>query len=164
MSEASAPAERPEIPRWVYVLVRGMDDAVPVPGTRFRLGWDAVLGFLVPGVGDALSAASHVVLLVFALRARVPAVVLARMVGNAGIDVATGLLPVLGDLFDVAFAANRKNLELLERASAAQARGERATTRSDYLIVGAALAAFAAIMVLPVLGVIALLAWLLGAR
>jgi Domain of unknown function (DUF4112) len=84
------------------------------------------------------------------------------MVGNAGIDVLTGSVPLAGDLFDAAFQANRRNLELLERATTAHARGEAAHTRNDYLVVGGAITALIMIMALPLIGVIALLGWAFG--
>lgn len=60
--------------------------------------------------GAALSA----YLVTLAARAGAPASVLARMLGNVIIDAAVGTIPVLGDLFDVGWKANSRNLRLLE--------------------------------------------------
>ena len=95
-------------------LARLMDDAVTVPGTRFGIGLDAVIG-LVPGVGDALGSTISGVIVWDAIRARVPMTVLARMAWNLLLDAGLGLVPVAGDLLDVAHRANRRNLRLLER-------------------------------------------------
>lgn len=95
-------------------LARVMDDAVVVPGTRFGVGLDAVIG-LVPGIGDFVGSAMSSVIVRDAIRARVPMVVLARMGLNLVIDALLGLLPGVGDLLDVAHRANRKNLKLLLR-------------------------------------------------
>jgi hypothetical protein len=37
------------------------------------------------------------------------------MLLNLGVDMALGAMPVLGDLVDIAFRANQRNLALLER-------------------------------------------------
>lgn len=135
-------------PRWVRELVRFMDDSIRIPGTRLRIGWDAILGFAVPWVGDAVAAASHVTLVWSAFRAGVPRVVFARMLLNAAIDAAGGSVPVLGDLFDAAFKANRRNLELIERVELDPAR--RASF-GDYLFVGLVIVTLLGILLLPAL-------------
>jgi hypothetical protein len=89
-----------------------MDDAVTVPGTRFGIGLDAVIG-LVPGVGDFVGSALSGVIVRDAIRARVPMPVLARMGLNLVLDALLGLVPGIGDLIDVAHRANRKNYRLL---------------------------------------------------
>jgi hypothetical protein len=91
-----------------------MDEAVGVPGTRIRLGLDALLG-LVPGVGDVVGAVVSGRVLLASARLGVPAPVLARMAGNMAIDALVGEIPLLGDLFDIGWKANRRNLDLLER-------------------------------------------------
>ena len=95
-------------------LARVMDDAVTVPGTRFGVGLDAVLG-LLPGIGDAVGSALSTVIVRDAILARVPMTVLARMALNLVVDALLGLVPGVGDLLDVAHRANRKNLRLLLR-------------------------------------------------
>lgn len=134
-------------PTWIHALVRIMDEAIRIPGTNFRIGWDAILGFLLPAAGDAISALSHVALLVQAFRARVPPVVIARMVLNVAMDELWGSVPIIGDLFDAGFRANRKNLDLIERRGGLR----RGTRFSDYLVVGAAIAAVGGIVLLPLL-------------
>jgi hypothetical protein len=111
-------------------LVRLLDGAVRVPGTSIRLGLDALIG-LVPGFGDLAGAALSGIVVLAALRARVPAAVLLRMVLNVGIDMLVGAVPLLGDLFDVAWRANERNLALLEQAVVDPA----ATRRSSGAIV-----------------------------
>ena len=39
---------------------------------------------------------------------------LLRMLGNVALDVAAGSVPVVGDLFDMAFKANLRNLAIIE--------------------------------------------------
>jgi hypothetical protein len=93
---------------------RLMDSAYRVPGTSIRFGWDPIVG-LVPGVGDVATASFAVAILYHAYRLGVPGVVLARMLLNVLIDLAAGLVPVAGDVADVAWKSNSLNLALLER-------------------------------------------------
>jgi hypothetical protein len=146
------PQKHTPAPHWLRAFVRFMDSAFAVPGTRLRLGLDAIIGFLLPGAGDAISAASHVALLLAAFRARVPGVVIARMVLNVAIDALAGVIPFAGDAFDVVWKANVRNLELIER----EARGGQIrATAADYLVVG--LAIFAVLLLLSIPFLIAVL-------
>jgi hypothetical protein len=95
-------------------LARLMDDNFRVPGLGLRFGWDSVLG-LFPGVGDVLTSAIALLIVHHAWQAGVSKFTLARMLGNIGVDFAFGAIPVLGDVFDFAFKANRKNARLLEQ-------------------------------------------------
>jgi hypothetical protein len=107
-----------EIPRDLVALRRFavlMDAAVPIPGTRRRIGLDAAIGF-VPGVGDAIGAALSAWVVVGALRHRVPTPRVMKMVWNILLDVALGSIPILGDLFDLFFEENIANVEILIRA------------------------------------------------
>jgi len=103
-------------------LVRVMDGAVSLPGTRFRFGLDPVLG-LIPGAGDAFSALISFYMIHQARRLGVGRQVLAAMVANVAADALLGSVPVLGDLFDFAFKANTRNLVLLEKHLAGLASG-----------------------------------------
>ena len=89
-----------------------MDSAVGIPGTRFRLGLDGILG-LIPGVGDAATVLPAAYIIYRAWQLRVPPPVLRRMIVNSGLDFAVGTVPLLGDVFDMAFKSNRRNLRIL---------------------------------------------------
>ncbi|MFZ1428460.1 MAG: DUF4112 domain-containing protein [Geminicoccaceae bacterium] len=96
--------------RFAFIL----DEAFRIPGTRWRIGLDGVVG-LVPVVGDVLTAAVALYPLAEGWRHGVPKRVLARMLGNLGLDLTVGAIPILGDLFDMRFKSNRRNVELLRR-------------------------------------------------
>jgi hypothetical protein len=130
------PERRPPDDRLETVrgLVRVLDTAIRIPGTGIRFGLDALIG-LVPGVGDLAGAALSGLVVLAALRARVPAAVLLQMLLNVGIDMAIGAVPLAGDLFDFAWRANSRNLALLERATG----DPRGTRRSSAAVVGAVL-------------------------
>jgi len=143
--------ERSRLPE-LRRLVRLMDEAVGVPGTSIRFGLDALLG-LVPGLGDVVGAAVSGRVLVAAARLGVAGSVLARMVGNMAIDALVGEIPLLGDLFDVGWKANRKNLDLLERHLA----DPEGTRRGSRRLVTAAVVLAVATPVLALAGA----AWLI---
>lgn len=100
--------------RRARALARILDTAVGIPGTRIRFGLDPVLG-LVPGAGDVASAMLSAYIVLVAANKGAPRPVIWRMLGNIAVDTALGSVPVLGDLFDVAFKSNIRNVELLER-------------------------------------------------
>lgn len=95
-------------------LVDLMDFRFQIPGLRVRVGLDALLG-LVPGLGDALSAVVSAYIYQRLQKQNLPWHVQARMVGNILLDFATGAIPIVGDLVDVGFKANRRNLALARR-------------------------------------------------
>lgn len=109
---AAAAAERERVVRRLERLAYLMDARFRVPGTEFRVGLDGLLGML-PVAGDAASMAISLYIVVEAQKLDVPAHVTARMLGNIFLDAAVGTVPVLGDVFDMAFKANLRNLKLL---------------------------------------------------
>lgn len=97
------------------MLSKVLDTWFVVPGTSLRFGLDGIIGF-VPGVGDFLAGAASCVIVVAAYFHGVPLITVARMVANLGIEVVVGIVPVLGNFFDIGWRANRRNYALLERS------------------------------------------------
>ncbi len=91
-----------------------LDNAIPIPGTRFRIGLDPLLG-LLPGLGDALGALASAWILVEAARLGASRTVLARMLYNIAVDTLIGAVPGAGDLFDFVWKSDAKNVALLRR-------------------------------------------------
>ena len=91
-----------------------LDNAIPIPGTRFRIGLDPLLG-LVPGLGDALGALASAWILVEAARLGASRTVLVRMLYNVAVDTLIGAVPGAGDLFDFVWKSDAKNVALLRR-------------------------------------------------
>lgn len=89
------------------------DNEFRIPLTRWRFGIDAILG-LVPGAGDVAGALFALYGLWVANLVGAPASVQARMVLQIAIDVLAGMVPVVGDIFDIAFKAHVRNRRLLE--------------------------------------------------
>jgi hypothetical protein len=94
-----------------------LEGAVRIPGLGTRIGADALIG-LLPGIGDAVTAALGLYLVWEARNLGASRWVLARMLGNVGIDALLGSVPVAGDLFDVFFRSNSRNLKLIRRLAA----------------------------------------------
>ncbi len=96
----------------VEKLVDLMEQRYHLPGTDFRFGLDAVIG-LVPVFGDVMGMLIGTVVIFEAFRLRAPWVVIGRMALNLWLDGVLGSVPVVGDLWDFWFKANRRNLRLL---------------------------------------------------
>ncbi|OYD83258.1 DUF4112 domain-containing protein [Azospirillum brasilense] len=106
-------------------LARVMDSAVRVPGTNITFGADAMLG-LVPGFGNLATTAVSGYLIREAWRLGVPRGKLLRMVGNVAMDSLISAVPVAGNLADVFWKANRKNMAILaEHLDGHPPHGER---------------------------------------
>lgn len=90
-----------------------LDARYRIPGTPVRFGWDTIVG-LVPGVGDAVTLAPSVYLIYKARSLGARKRTIARMAVNTGMDFTIGAIPILGDLFDLAFKANNRNFALLK--------------------------------------------------
>lgn len=134
-------------------LARVMDDLVRIPGTRYRMGLDPVIG-LVPVVGDALGTVVAAAVLAEAIRNRVPVHILFRMGWNYLVDAVLGVIPFVGDVADVAHKATSKNLRLVDRTIA---EGRRVDTDArGYLLraVGAV-----GLMLLVLIGMAGLALW-----
>jgi hypothetical protein len=93
-------------------LSRLLDIAFSIPGTKIRFGTEAILR-LVPGIGDAAASALSCWVLYEAYRLGVPQRLFARMIANVVVEGMAGAVPVAGDLFDIAWRANRRNVRLL---------------------------------------------------
>jgi len=91
-----------------------MDASVPVPFIHKRIGIDGIMG-IIPGVGDGIGALFSAYIIARAAHMGVPRALLLRMAGNVGIDTLVGTIPLLGDLFDMTWKSNLRNLQLLER-------------------------------------------------
>jgi hypothetical protein len=135
--------------KWSVLL----DSAFRVPGTNFTFGLDPILG-LIPGLGDLTTPFFAGLLLVHAVRFRIPRVVQLRMLINAAIDLVIGFVPVVGDLFDIGWKANVWNLALLER----YARPGSKASRGDWVFVTVVIGLLAAVALIPLF----FTAWLLS--
>jgi hypothetical protein len=112
--------------RRIERVTHALDELVGVPGTSVKVGLDPIVG-LIPVVGDVISGVVGTWVIAEAARFGIPRIVVARMTVNLVVDLAIGLIPFLGDLFDLAFRSNSRNLALFRRHALepdASTRGE----------------------------------------
>lgn len=153
-----------KLPRDLVALrkfARIMDEAFPLPGTNIRVGLDAVIG-LIPGIGDVVGGVLSTWIVAGALRHRVPARIIARMVLNICIDLLFGAVPVAGDVFDFLFEENMRNMRLLE-LHRDRRRPPRSTTQIAFVAV-LILGFIITVALLMVAGIVALVLWLIAQR
>lgn len=111
--------ERLKILKRIERLAKLMDTAWGIPFTKWRFGVDSVVG-LVPGAGDVVNLGVSVYTLMLAHRLGAPNALLLKMAANSGIDFGIGSVPVLGDIFDMFFKSNTRNLKMLTEFLASQ--------------------------------------------
>ena len=100
--------------RWVGQMTDVLDTKFKIPGTNVRFGADFLLG-LIPGVGDAASLGFSGVLIATMARHGASPRLVARMLVNVGLDALFGSIPVIGNLFDLFYRANSRNLRLMNQ-------------------------------------------------
>ena len=146
MANRAAPQPASPQLRRLRILTKLFDELIPIPGTRLRVGLDAILG-LLPGGGDVMGGTVSTYALLLAARLGAPAPVVLRMGLNILIDTLVGAVPLLGDIFDVGWKANRKNLDLLERYLQQPAKVKRASMALAVAIIVVVIAVIVAILV-----------------
>ena len=127
--------ERPIIVRRMRSLSTLLDNAIRVPGTSIGFGIDPILG-LIPGGGDILGGVLSIYIVFEAFKLGLPRETLITMVSNIALETITGTVPVFGDIFDVAWKANVKNVELLEDYVNSPELGEKADPWFVFLLLG----------------------------
>jgi hypothetical protein len=121
--------------RRIAFMTRMFDELIEVPGTGRRFGIDPIIG-LVPVVGDIAGGIASFWIIAEAARFRIPTIVLARMIWNAGLDMLLGAIPFVGDIFDFFSKANERNLALFRR-HASDPDASTVDTRLFFLGLGA---------------------------
>lgn len=111
--------EREAILRRLETIAHWMDDRFAIPGTRWRIGLDGLLG-LFPAVGDTATFLVSLYILLQARRLNLPGKLQARMLGNVVLDYLAGSIPLVGDIVDVAWKANLRNIDLIRREAVAR--------------------------------------------
>lgn len=111
---AVAPRSVEEARVRLEALARLMDSSFAIPGTNIRMGADALLN-LIPGLGLVATKGVSAYLIYEARRLGAPPSLIARMIGNVGVDFVISAIPVVGWVGDVFYRANNKNIALLRR-------------------------------------------------
>lgn len=107
---AESASEHPTLIRLTR-LSNFMDRSITLPG-GFKIGWDGIIG-LVPGIGDLIGMGVSLYILLGAMRLGASRATLVRMLGNIGVESVVGAIPLIGDIFDLAFRANSRNMRIL---------------------------------------------------
>lgn len=102
----------PDELRWVERIAALLDSRFRIPGTNIRFGIDPIIG-LIPYAGELVTFGLSGLLVLSMIRHGASGQVVVRMLGNIALDAAAGFVPVLGDLFDIYYKANRRNFRLL---------------------------------------------------
>jgi hypothetical protein len=125
--------------QWGKLLSFWTDNVFEVPGLGWRFGLDPIIG-LVPVIGDLATTLVSVYILSIATQMRVPRSTVARMTLNLALDYVLGSIPVIGNVFDFAWKANHRNMQLLERALNMPMEARRRQTHWDWLFIGGVVA------------------------
>jgi hypothetical protein len=133
------------------ILSHVLDDFIKIPGTSIRFGLDGIVG-LIPGIGDIIGGIASCIIIIAAWIRGVPYVILTRMAANVVLEVLVGTIPFVGDAFDIAWRANRRNYALLT-GSLYQPRKH---TIQSWIFLIVLCAGLIGLMLLPML----LLAWM----
>lgn len=132
-----------------------LDEAFRIPGTGIRFGIDGIIG-LVPGVGDVLAGLLSLIIPLAGWIRGVPYITLVRMAANLAIGVLVGSIPLFGDIFDIAWKANRRNYRLLRVHLVEPHRH----TGRDWAFLSLLAALLAMVFALPIVVLVWLVAWL----
>ncbi len=136
------------------LLSHVLDDWFRLPGTSIRFGLDGIIG-LIPGLGDILAGLASCIIVIAAWFRGVPYVGLIRMVVNIAIDVLVGSIPLIGDAFDIAWKANRRNYALMTR----HLKQPRKHTWKDYAFLLCIALVLFAIFAVPVVLIVLVTQW-----
>ena len=134
-----------------------LDSSIPIPGTRFSIGLEALIG-LVPVVGDLVGVLLSSYIVREAAALGVGRSILARMAVNVAVEGVVGMIPFAGDVFDAAFKANQRNVRLLN----AWLDDPRRTTRQSRGFMGLLVFSLIALVVLIAVGGTLLVRWLVS--
>jgi hypothetical protein len=153
MSKLTAPSSSPQSQLLQLARIRSISDlwdrAFGIPGTKWRVGLESVVGLLPVG-GDVVGLGISIYILWQVVQFNLPKTILVRMVVNIAIDALVGSVPILGDLFDVTWKANTKNVNLLESHLQQPSQSHRADRRFLWLLFGGLLLALVALIIVAV--------------
>jgi hypothetical protein len=151
LNRSSLPQVRERL-AWLAWL---LDSSIPIPGTRFTIGLEALIG-LFPVIGDAIGVALSSYIVREAAALGVPRSILARMLFNVALEGLVGMIPLAGDVFDAAYKANQRNVRLLN----AWLEKPRAAQRSSRGFLAAVSAGLIVFLILVCAGGFLLARWL----
>ncbi len=111
-------------------LATALDTRFRIPGLGIPIGWDSILG-LIPGIGDFATALPGAAMFYEAQKMGARRRAKVRIAANTGIDLAIGAIPLVGDIFDIAFKSHRRNIAILKEELALIEGREGTRKKSD---------------------------------
>lgn len=149
----------PDLAR-LETMAKLLDNQFAIPGTNIRFGIDAIIG-LIPYFGDMAGFVVSGVLFRTMLKHGAGPLLMLRMMGNVLIDTVVGVVPIVGDLFDFGYKANRRNVDLLRKYYASGAH--RPSAKGSLIFLGIVFFILFAALIWAVWKLAAmLLAWVWG--
>ena len=95
-------------------LSENLDESFTIPGTNIKFGIDALIG-LVPGGGDLIGGLFSLYILRTAIKMKLPKSAILSIMFNIIIDTTIGIIPIAGDIFDVFWKSNKRNMRIIEK-------------------------------------------------
>lgn len=129
-----------------------LDSKFTIPGTNIRFGIDPILG-LIPGAGDWLAGIISIYFIFLGILEGGNSAVLIRMFLNILLDIIFGSIPVIGEVFDVAWKANLRNARLLDELAKDPRKTEAQSRWFNWILF--------IIFVLIILGLLVAISWLI---
>tara|TARA_B100000029_G_C17198758_1_gene823519 strand:+ start:162 stop:608 length:447 start_codon:yes stop_codon:yes gene_type:complete len=129
-------------------LSERLDETFTIPGTNYKIGIDPLIG-AIPIIGDLIGAILSTYIIYSGIKMGASPKVVRKMVTNIVIEVIIGSPPLIGDVFDFFWKANKKNVELIEEIK----HLDEETNKLNYLII-AALAIALTGLVLAIIAII----------
>ena len=124
-------------------LSERLDDTFTIPGTKYKIGIEALIG-AVPIIGDLIGGILASYIMYSGMKMGAPPQIIARMAVNIAIDFTIRSIPIIGDLFDLVWKANKKNVELIEDATL----DDKEEQKLNYLIITALILVLLGILLL----------------
>ena len=106
------------------LLSERLDELTKIPGTNQKIGIDAIIG-VIPILGDFIGVVFSTYIMYSGIKMGVSSKVVTKMAANIAIEFMIGWIPVIGDIFDVLWKANKRNVELIENATAEKQINEK---------------------------------------
>ena len=133
-------------------LSHNLDEAFTIPGTERKIGIDPIIG-LIPGGGDLIGGALSIYIMHAGIRMGMPRSVIIRMFGNIALEFIIGCIPIIGDLFDVMWKSNQRNVKLIEDSIIS----EEKNTIFGYFLIGVLIKTLVTVILLAIIAVSAVI-------
>ena len=98
------------------LLSERLDDLIKIPGTNQKIGIDAIVG-VIPSLGDFIGVIFSTYIMYSGIKMGVSSKIVIKMATNIALEFIIGSIPIIGDIFDALWKANKRNVELIEEVT-----------------------------------------------